>query len=65
MKFVMNRQGVLTVGEALKTIAFTIRSVDRSLFGCLILDNREKDLPPTGGTVQISGIVGNRKLKRG
>ena len=47
MIIVMNQQGVLTVGEAFNTIAFAIHSVDRSLFGRLILDNREKDFPPT------------------
>ena len=31
MFIVMNRQGVLTVGEASKTIAFLIRSLDSHL----------------------------------
>ena len=43
----MSRHVALIVGEASKTIAFAIHSVDRSLFGRLILNNREKDFPPT------------------
>ena len=45
MIIAVNRQGVPTVGEASKTIARSLLST--TLFGCMILDNREKDLPPT------------------
>ena len=41
----MNRKRLPTVGEASKTIARGLLSP--SLFGRLIFDNREKDLPPT------------------
>ena len=43
MIIVMNRQGVLAVGEASKTIAFLIRSLDPLLFAELIaLSNLQK-----------------------
>ena len=45
MIIAMNRQSVPTVGEESKTIARSLLSP--SLFGRTILDNREKDFPPT------------------